>query len=82
MPRSRRLSRLAATALLSCLLVHCSPQRAPEAETPAPMGALVGTPDPALLRLLVGARVGAPGRGAAHVRPQRPSDLTAASAER
>ncbi|CAN5897668.1 hypothetical protein BH11MYX4_BH11MYX4_24130 [soil metagenome] len=84
-PRSRRLPRLAATALLSCLLVHCSPQRAPDVETSAPVGAIVGTPDPALLRLLVGARVGAPSpgrRGPPVQGEQRPGGLTAASAAR
>jgi len=49
----------AATLVVACLLVHCAPQSAPQAvpETlEAPRGAIVGTPDPALLGLLIGAR--------------------------
>lgn len=45
----------AATLVIACLLVHCAPQPAPE-PLEGPRGAIVGTPDPALLGLLIGAR--------------------------
>jgi hypothetical protein len=54
-----RLALRLATALLSCALVHCTPPQgqplAPAADV-APSGAVVGTPSPAMLTLLVKAR--------------------------
>jgi hypothetical protein len=54
--------RITAAALLASLLVQCAPQRAPALEIAeidsAPHGALVGSPDPALLGLLARSRMG------------------------
>ena len=51
--------RLTAVALVSCALVHCAPAHveplAP-VEAVAPSGALVGSPNPAMLGLLIKAR--------------------------
>lgn len=53
--------RITAAAVLSCLLVQCAPQRVPDLEKEeveaAPRGALVGSPDPALLGLLARSRM-------------------------
>jgi hypothetical protein len=51
--------RLTAATLFSCALVHCAPQREqPLASAPpdAPPGAVVGSPNPAMLALLIKAR--------------------------
>lgn len=59
MRRASHFPLRAATLVIACLLVHCTPERAPQPapEPPeGPPGAIVGTPDPALLRLLIGAR--------------------------
>lgn len=56
---TRLVLRLAAAALLSCTALHCaSPQEQPRAPTEAlaPPGALVGSPSPAMLGLLIKAR--------------------------
>ena len=56
-----QLFRITAAAVLSCILVQCAPRRVPELEAAevdaAPRGALVGTPDPALLGLLARGRI-------------------------
>lgn len=59
-PTTRIALRLAALALLSSALVHCAPRPseppAAPAVAPAPQGAVVGSPNPAMLALLVKAR--------------------------
>jgi hypothetical protein len=51
--------RFAVATLLSCALVHCAPRQEPPAapvDVVAPSGAVVGTPNPAMLTLLIKAR--------------------------
>jgi hypothetical protein len=59
-PRSASFPRVLVSALLACCVVHCAPAPQEPAPLPAaPSGAIVGSPDPALLKLLVVARLDA-----------------------